>query len=81
MQTKLASLLESVTNLGVGFVLSIVAWHYIGPLFGYAVPLDKNLAITGIFTVISIARSYVMRRIFNHFARRPACTTERQTNS
>jgi hypothetical protein len=35
------------------------------PLFGVHLPLADNLAIGGYFTVISLVRSYAVRRLFN----------------
>lgn len=42
------------------------------PLYGYAVTLGDNLALSAILTVVSIARGYVWRRIFNHLHQRKA---------
>jgi hypothetical protein len=43
------------------------------PIFGLQTSLRNNLTIAGIFTVVSIARSYVLRRAFEaiRVARRP----------
>jgi hypothetical protein len=35
------------------------------PLFSIQIPLASNLAIGAIFTIISIGRSYMVRRVFN----------------
>jgi hypothetical protein len=37
------------------------------PTFGLAAALGQNLAIGTIFTMISLARSYVLRRAFEVF--------------
>ena len=34
------------------------------PLFGMEATLRQNLAIGGIFTMVSLVRSYVLRRMF-----------------
>jgi NhaP-type Na+/H+ or K+/H+ antiporter len=66
MQTRLGSLTESVLNVASGFVLAFVVWQFIAaPLFGYEVTLLDNLGLTSIFTVFSVARSYLWRRFFN----------------
>ncbi len=66
-QTKLVSLIEALCNIGSGFVLSLVVWQWlVAPLFGYEVTFADNLALTSIFTVISIARSFAWRRFFNN---------------
>jgi len=64
-QTRVISFVESVLNMMSGYVLSLVIWQVIGPLFGYHVTLWDNFWITNIFTVVSILRSYVWRRFFN----------------
>ena len=64
-QTKLVSFIESVVNVGSGFLLSLVLWQYIvAPAFGYAVTMKTNLILTTIFTVTSVARGYLWRRFF-----------------
>lgn len=69
-QSRLSSLVEASLNIGSGFILSLVIWQTIGPLFGYVVTMHDNLAITSIFTGASLARSYVWRRYFNARLRR-----------
>ena len=64
-QTRLVSLIESVCNVGSGFLLSMVLWQFVvAPAFGYAVTLATNFWLTSIFTVTSVARSYAWRRFF-----------------
>ena len=36
-------------------------------MFGLQATLGQNLAIGAIFTVVSLARSYVLRRVFEAF--------------
>lgn len=64
-QTKIGSLYEAVFNVLIGFAINFVANLYVLPLFGFNVTLTQNLAIGAIFTVISVARSYLIRRYFN----------------
>jgi len=40
------------------------------PLFDYEPTVAKSLYISLIFTVVSLARSYVLRRIFERIAHR-----------
>ena len=64
-QTRLISLIESVVNVGSGFLLSLVLWQFVfAPWFGYEVTLQTNLQLTGIFTFVSVARGYLWRRFF-----------------
>lgn len=65
-QTKLESALEAASSTAFGFITSFVVWQAIAaPLFGYEVTLMDNFWLTTIFTVVSLARSYVFRRFFN----------------
>jgi hypothetical protein len=65
-QTKLGSFAESWANIGVGFAINFIANLYILPAFGFAsLTPGKNFAIGLLYTVISLMRSYGMRRVFN----------------
>lgn len=66
MQTRLQSFMESVFNILVGSVLSYVAQVVVFPLYGIHISWEQDVQIVVIFTVLSIARSYVLRRFFNH---------------
>lgn len=65
MQTKKQSLMESLTNVAVGYGVSLLSLFIIFPLLGIESSTSKNLLITLYFTVLSIVRSYVLRRFFN----------------
>lgn len=58
------SLLESVINIGVGFGLGLIGQMVFLPLLGVDINLHQNLLFAAIMTVISIARSYALRRLF-----------------
>ena len=64
-QTKTQSAVESVANVAIGYGVSLAANAAILPLFGIAISTADNLVIGAIYTVISIARSYCVRRAFN----------------
>ncbi len=64
-QTKRQSLIESILNVAIGFGVSLAAQIAVFPLFGIRIEMASNIAIGAIFTAISIARSYCVRRIFN----------------
>lgn len=59
------SLIESLTNIAIGFSVNLVANFFILPCFGYEITLKKNLGLGLCFTVVSLARSYCIRRWFN----------------
>lgn len=59
------SLVEAATNVLVGYGVAVATQVMIFPLFGLNASLDQNLAIGSIFTVVSLVRSYALRRVFN----------------
>lgn len=69
-QSKRESLIESMLNIGSGFVLSLVVWQLLAYMMDIPMPLSRNLLITSIFTVVSLTRSYLWRRFFNARMRR-----------
>ena len=65
MQTRKQSATEAVMNILIGYTINLVANFTIFPLFGWDISLQQNL-LTGVFyTVISFARSYMLRRFYN----------------
>ncbi len=66
MQTKLMSVVETITNQAIGLCLSALIWVTIGPLFGYAVLWLDAFGFSSVFMVASFVRSYIVRRAFNY---------------
>lgn len=64
-QTRLGSLIEAIINVIIGFTINYAANMLIFPLFGFHITPGANLALGLIYTVISVARSYCVRRWFN----------------
>lgn len=64
-QTRLGSLIEAIVNIVIGFGINFAANLIVLPLFGFDVKPAQAFGIGLIFTFISIARSYVIRRWFN----------------
>ena len=58
------SLVEAVANVLVGYGVAIATQVLVFPLFGIAASLTENLAIGGVFTLVSVFRSYFLRRAF-----------------
>ena len=71
MQTRRFSFLESLVNVGIGYGVAVLTQVVVFPLFGIRVPLRDNLTIGAVFTVISIVRSYTVRRMFNGIHNNP----------
>jgi len=65
MQSKRNSAFEAATNVAIGYLVSVLANVLILPLFGYNVTIGDSFAIGLAFTMVSLARSYVLRRLFN----------------
>ena len=65
MQSKKQSLIESLTSTTIGIIIGILLNLTILPIFGYPVSVVDSLWISVIFTVVSIIRSYIIRRWFN----------------
>ena len=71
-QTRLMSLVESVANVLVGYGVAVVTQILIFPIFGLHTTLAQNLKMGAIFTVVSIARSFALRRVFEAIRMRSA---------
>lgn len=67
-QSRLSSAAESALNVAIGLVVAVTAQAVIFPWFGIQVSAGAHLGIAACFTVVSIVRSYVLRRVFNRFA-------------
>lgn len=63
-QTKRASLAESLLNVAIGYGIALASQIIVFPWFGINVSLSANIGIGAVFTVISIVRSFVVRRLF-----------------
>lgn len=70
-QTRTASAIEAIANVAVGFGIALLAQVMIFPLFGFTPSTSENLQIGALFTLVSLARSYLLRRLFNAMRRQP----------
>ena len=66
-QTKLDSFIEALFSTFIGFVVSFTANLLIMPVLGLPVSLSQNFALTVAFTLVSVARSYMVRRFANKY--------------
>jgi hypothetical protein len=64
-QSKKQSILETVTNVIAGLLISFVIQLIIYPILNIPVSINQNLIITFVFFVASFIRGYVIRRLFN----------------
>ena len=65
MQTRKQSAVEAVMNIFIGYTINFIANMTLFPLFGWEISLQQNLIIGVIYTLISFARSYMLRRFYN----------------
>lgn len=66
-QSKWASMAESVISTAVGFGISLAAQIVFLPMLGVSITISQNITFAIIMTAISIARGYILRRVFEHF--------------
>jgi hypothetical protein len=64
-QSKRGSLIESMLNVGIGSIIALATQLILFPIYGIHISLGTDLWILLWFTIISIIRSYVIRRYFN----------------
>lgn len=64
-QTRLGSFIEAWINVAIGFGINFIANLLIFPLFGFHITLGENFVMGILYTAISVARSYTIRRWFN----------------
>ena len=64
-QTKRQSVIESVIQQATGYFVGLGTQYIVFPFYGMEVDLVTNLQIGAIFAIVSTARSYLIRRVFN----------------
>lgn len=65
-QSRRQSLAEALSNVVVGYGIAVATQVAIFPFFGIHIALSDDLAIGAVFTVVSLLRSYALRRLFEH---------------
>jgi len=63
-QTRKASFAEALLNVAIGYGVALISQIVVFPWFGIHIGISANIAIGLIFTVISIIRSFTLRRVF-----------------
>ena len=64
-QSRTMSAAESVANVVIGYGIALITQVVVFDALQIPVSLGQNLWIGGIFTVVSLARAYLLRRFFN----------------
>jgi hypothetical protein len=58
--------MEVCLNIAIGFVVSLLFWSFVVvPVWNLPVSMHENVQITLAFTVLAVARGYIVRRFFN----------------
>lgn len=65
-QRRVTSLVESATNIVVGFALNTILNYYLLRLFGLFPSWGDSTGLALIFTAVSLVRTYGIRRGFEH---------------
>ncbi len=71
-QSRLGSFVESWINVFIGYTINFIANLIIFPIFGWDISIQQNLILGAAYTVISVVRSYCIRRWFNGYIVRTA---------
>jgi hypothetical protein len=63
-QSRVMSFVEAMTNVAVGYGVAVIAQLLVFPWFGLRATISDSLALGAVFTLMSTARSYFLRRLF-----------------
>lgn len=69
-QSRRHSAMETAASTAIGFGMSWAATLVVLPAFGFPATHGQALGITCIYTALSLARGYAVRRLFNRLAGR-----------
>ncbi len=69
-QSRRMQLVESLANVAIGYGFAVLTQIAVFPFFGLHVSLADNLVMGAVFTIVSIARSFTLRRVFEEFRMR-----------
>src|SRR5215212_5372723 len=67
-QSRWASLVEASANVLIGYLLALLTQRLLYPSFGIVTTLADDNIIAAVFTLVSLARSYVLRRLFEQLS-------------
>jgi hypothetical protein len=71
-QSRGGSLVEALANVIVGYALAVGLQMAVFPHLGITLTLPENLGLGALFTVASLLRSYLLRRLFDRLGGRAA---------
>lgn len=67
MQSHRASLIEAAANVVAGLILSFILQLVLFDAMAIAASVGQSLVLTLAFSILSLLRAYVLRRLFNRF--------------
>lgn len=68
-QSRTQSAMEAVANVAISMVVGLAAQLVLFPALGIPVTIDQNLIILAVMTVVSLVRSYCLRRLFDRVSK------------
>lgn len=71
-QSRRQSAIEAVANVAIGYAVAMLTQALVFPLFGLRATVGEHAGVAAIFTVVSVVRSYAVRRAFNAWGARHA---------
>ena len=63
-QSRVMSLVEAIANVVVGYGVAVITQMLVFPVFGLQTTLAQNLKLGAVFSIVSIIRSFLLRRVF-----------------
>jgi len=75
-QSRAMSFVEAIANVVVGYGTAVLTQTLVFPWFGVHMSLSQNLNLAATFTLISIVRSFALRRLFEAIR---ACKAEQES--
>jgi len=63
-QSRRMSFVEAATNTAAGYVLAVGTQMAVFPVYGLDVAMPEHLAIGAVFVIVSLIRSFALRRLF-----------------
>ena len=61
---KKQAFIEAIVNTSFGFIVSMFLSYYVLPFFGLHKSIKTSFKVVFIFTIASVLRNYLIRRIF-----------------
>lgn len=68
-QSRTHSAMEAVANVAISMVIGLATQLVMFPALGIPVSIDQNLIILAVMTVVSLVRSYCLRRLFDRVSK------------